>query len=108
MKAAIVVLILALGVPAIAAAESQTFIGVVTDTMCNKDHAPMKVTPDEKCVAECVKSGSYKLGLNTGTALHLLSDQQTPVRFAGKKVKVVGTLYTKTNILKVDSIEAVK
>jgi hypothetical protein len=35
-----------------------TFTGVVTDSMCGMDHAMMKVTPDSKCVMECVKAGS--------------------------------------------------
>jgi hypothetical protein len=40
--------------------------------------------------------------------MYLLSDQQTPEKFAAKKVRVTGTLYEKTGVLKADRIEAAK
>jgi len=83
----------------------QTFKGVITDSMCGKDHAMMKVSPDSKCVMECVKHGS-KYALFDGQTAYVLSDQKTPEQFAGKRVRVAGTLYEKTKILKVDSIAA--
>ena len=84
---------------------ASTFTGVVTDSMCGKDHAMMKVTPDSKCVTECVKAGS-KYALFDGKNAYTLSDQKTPEQFAGQKVRISGTLYEKTKILKVDSISA--
>ena len=89
----------------LAAAGQQTFTGVITDSMCGKDHAAMKVTPDSKCVLDCVKHGS-KYALFDGKTAYVLSDQKTPEQFAGQKVKITGTLYEKTKILKVDSISA--
>ena len=89
----------------IAAAANQTFIGVITDSMCGKDHAMMRVAPDSKCVVECVKAGS-KYALFDGTNSYVLSDQNTPEQFVGQKVRISGTLYEKTKILKVDSISA--
>lgn len=86
-----------------AGAATQTFTGVVTDTMCGKDHAMMKVSPDSKCVLECVKGGA-KYALFDGKNVYVLSDQKAPEQFAGQRVKVTGTLYEKTKILKVDSI----
>lgn len=86
-------------------ASQQTFTGVITDSMCGKDHAMMTVAPDSKCVLECVKSGS-KYALYDGKTAYVLSDQKTPEQFAGKRVKITGTLYEKTKILKVDSISA--
>jgi len=83
----------------------KTFQGVITDSMCGKDHAMMKVNPDSKCTVECAKHGS-KYALFDGRNAYVLSDQKTPEQFAGQKVKVSGTLYEKTNILKVDSIVA--
>jgi hypothetical protein len=75
--------------------------------MCGKDHAMMKVTPDSKCVLECVKHDkNTKYALFDGKNTYLLSDQKTPEQFAGQKVKVTGTLYEKTKILTVDSITA--
>jgi hypothetical protein len=88
-----------------AGAASQTFTGIITDSMCGKDHAMMKVAPDSKCVVECVKSGS-KYALYDGKNVYVLSDQKTPLQFAGQKVKVTGTLFEKTKILQVDSITA--
>lgn len=88
-------------------AASETHVGVVTDTMCGANHAPMKVSPDSKCVLECVKHGS-KYALLEGTKVYTLSDQETPANFAGQKVKVTGQLYEKTGILKVETIEAVQ
>jgi hypothetical protein len=89
----------------VGAATAETFTGVITDSMCGKDHAMMKVTPDSKCVEECVKHGS-KYALFDGKSMYTLSDQKTPEKFAGQKVKITGTLYDKTKILKVDSISA--
>jgi len=65
----------------------------------------MKATPDSKCVQECVKHGS-KYALFDGKTAYVLSDQKTPEQFAGQKVKIMGTLYERTKILKVDSITA--
>jgi uncharacterized protein DUF5818 len=103
---------LALVVSASAVAVAQgttTYVGVVTDTMCVTDHKPMKVSPDEKCVRDCVRDGkTYKYALADGKRVYLLSDQETPAQFAGQKVKVTGVLYAKTKILKVDTIAAIK
>ena len=35
----------------------QTFTGTITDSMCGANHAMMHVSPDARCVRECVKSG---------------------------------------------------
>ena len=89
----------------LATAAPQTFTGVITDTMCGKDHAMMKVSPDSKCVVECARGDkNTKYALLDGKNVYVLSDQKTPEQFAGKKVTVTGTLYEKTRILKVDSI----
>lgn len=91
-----------------AQAKPQTFTGVITDTMCGKDHTHMGVSPDEKCVRDCVRTskGKFKYALLDGDKMYVLSDQQAPEAFAAKKVKVTGTLYEKTGIIKVDRIEA--
>ena len=86
---------------------SKIYVGVITDTMCVGDHAAMKVTPDAKCVKDCVRDGkAFQYALLDGTKVYKLSDQETPARFAGRKVKVTGVLYTKTSILKVERIDA--
>ena len=89
------------------AQESKTYVGVITDTMCATDHASMKVSPDGKCVRDCVGDGkTYQYALAVGKNVYKLSDQETPAKFAGQRVAVKGTLFTKTNVLKVDSITA--
>jgi len=100
-------LIVALTRPSIFAEGATTYVGVITDTMCTNDHKSMKVDPDSKCVKDCVADAkAYKYALAEGKNAYILSDQETPAKFAGKRVKVTGTLYTKTNILKVDRIDS--
>ncbi|OFW04739.1 MAG: hypothetical protein A3H96_09995 [Acidobacteria bacterium RIFCSPLOWO2_02_FULL_67_36] len=85
---------------------SQTYVGFITDTMCGRDHKAMNVTPDAKCVRDCVGDGkTYKYALADANGMYTLSDQETPAKFAGERVKVTGVLYAKTNILKVERIE---
>lgn len=86
-----------------------TFTGVVSDTMCGAKHT-MGISPDSKCVRDCVKSNptKYKYALATGDKLYVLSDQQTPGNFAAQRVKVTGTLYEKTGVIDVKKIEPVK
>lgn len=91
-----------------AANQTGTFTGVITDTMCKKDHAMMKISPDAKCINECVQKFKSKYALFDGANLYPLSDQSKPAPFAGKKVKITGTLYEKTKILTVDSIDVAK
>ncbi|MGV3519935.1 MAG: hypothetical protein ACO1TH_22815 [Luteitalea sp.] len=90
-------------------AAPETHVGLVTDTMCARDHAAMKITPVHKCVKDCVGDGkTYKYALLVGAKVYPLSDQATPAKFAGQKVKVTGQLYPKTGILRADRIEPVK
>ena len=46
---------------ALAADKSGTFTGVITDTMCKKDHSMMKIAPDAKCAAECVENARREI-----------------------------------------------
>jgi hypothetical protein len=93
-----------------AAGGSNTYTGVITDSMCGANHAMMKISPNEKCVRECVRmdKGRWKYALLVGKDMYVLSDQQTPEQFAARKVTVTGTVYPKTGILKVDKIEPAK
>jgi hypothetical protein len=93
------------------AAPAGSWTGVVTDSMCVKNHAMMTPKqPDDACVKACVKSNpsAYKYILFDGKTSFKLSNQQLPEQFAGKKVLVKGTLFEKTGIIKVDSIEAAR
>lgn len=95
---------------ALASAQTRTFTGVITDTMCGADHTHMGIKPDEKCVRECVKSNpkKYKYALYDGKKVYTLSDQQTPEKYAARKVKITGQLFEKTGIIRVDKIEPLK
>jgi hypothetical protein len=85
---------------------SQTFNGVITDSMCVANHAMMHVTPNDKCVRECARAeGGAKYVLYDGKNVYKLSDQETPARFGAKKVRITGKLYTRTGIIQVEKIE---
>jgi hypothetical protein len=87
----------------------RTFTGTITDSMCVADHAMMHVTPDAKCVRECIRPGNgVRYVLYDGKNAYKLSDQQTPAQFAAQKVIVTGTVFTKTGIIQVEKIERVK
>jgi hypothetical protein len=88
------------------AAAADTFTGTITDDMCVKDHAGMKMGADAKCVTECVKTMNAKYALYDGANAYVLSDQKSPAKFAGQKVTVTGTLNGKT--LKVEKIASAK
>ena len=106
MKALRILTVLGVLAVPVHAAETRTYVGVVTDTMCGLDHVSMKNGPETKCVRDCVGDGrSYKYAIAVGTNIYTLSDPETPARYAGEKVKVTGVLYTKTKILKVERIE---
>lgn len=101
--------ILILAAAAVFAAEpKQVFTGVITESMCKMNHKMMNIAPDDKCIRDCVKSGSgqTKYVLIGQGKQYLLSDQETPTRFAAQKVKVTGVLYPKTGVIAVESIEA--
>ena len=102
--------LLAVSAAAAAGGKAQVFTGVITETMCKKDHKMMGgQLPDAKCVIDCVKSDKkVKYALFDGKQFYVLSDQQTPEKFAAQKVRVKGVLYEKTKIIKVESIEAGK
>ena len=99
-------LILAAG--GLLAAAPATFTGVITDDMCKIGHTAMNAGPDPVCVRKCVREYGSKYALYDGKKVYKLSDQKSPEAFAGKRVVVKGTLYEKTGIIKVDSIEAAK
>ena len=84
----------------------QTFTGVITDSMCGKDHSQMRMGPtDAECTTACVAAHGAAYVLSNGTNLYELSDQQQPEPFAGKKVRVVGRVDTAKKLIVVESIE---
>lgn len=110
MKTALVVLTFALtaGI-GLAGQQSRTFTGVISDSMCLRDHAMMKVTPHSKCVNDCIKaSKDIKYTLLVGKDTYTLSDREKPAKFAAQNVKVTGVLNAKTKVIEVASIEPAK
>ena len=89
------------------ALSAETYTGVITDSMCGSDHAGMKIAPTEKCVRECMKHGAHVkyVLLDESNKTYRLSDQETPAKYAAKKVKVTGKLYPKTGVIAVEKIE---
>jgi uncharacterized protein DUF5818 len=93
-----------------AAPAKQTFTGTITDDMCAKaDHSRMRMGPtDAECTTACISVHGATYVLYDGKNTYTLSDQRTPEKFAGQKVRVTGTLDAKANTIQVDSISAAK
>jgi hypothetical protein len=107
---ALVVSLLALTSLSAAQAKPQTFIGTITDDMCERgDHSRMQMGPtDAECTRACVAAHGAAFVLFDGTNVYKLSDQKTPDKFAGQKVRVTGTVDAKTRTIRVESISAAK
>jgi hypothetical protein len=100
-----------LAVAALSAAPGkQTFAGTVTDSMCAKaDHSSMRMGPtDAECTIACIGVHGASYVLFDGKHSYTLSDQVAPEKFAGLKVRIIGTLDAKTNTIQVDSISAAR
>ena len=76
--------------------------------MCsNGDQSQMQMGPTaEACTKACVEDHGVGYVLFDGTNTYKLSDQRLPERFAGKKVRVTGTLDVETRTIHVESIRA--
>ena len=101
---------IALAAISLSAAPAQTFTGVITDDMCPKgEHSAMQMGPtDADCTRACVSVHAAQFVLYDGKTTYGLSDQKTPDKFAGQKVRVTGTLDAKTRKIAVESIAAAK
>jgi len=106
----LIVGLLALTALSAAQAKPQAFIGTITDDMCERgDHSRMQMGPtDADCTRACVAQHGAAYVLFDGKNVYKLSDQKTPDKFAGQKVRVAGTLDAKTRTIQVDSIAAAK
>jgi len=93
-----------------AAPDPQTFTGTITDGVCPQaDHSQMQMGPtDAECTIACINYHGALYVLYDGKDTYALSDQRTPGKFAGQKVKVIGTLDAKAKAIHVDSITATK
>jgi phage terminase large subunit len=84
----------------------QTFVGTITDDMCAKDgHESMRMGPnDAECTKACISAHGAEYVLADGKTVYTLSDQKTPEKFAGQRVRVTGTLNAKTHQIHVQSM----
>ena len=92
---------------AVAAAQGpQTFTGTVTDSMCAQaDHSQMRMgSTDADCTVACIFAHDGRYVLYDGSEVYMLSDQQAPEAFAGKRVTVTGTLDDETRTIQMESI----
>ena len=91
-----------------AAQGKQKFTGTITDSMCAAaDHSRMRMgSTDRECTIACIDAHGAMYVLYDGKETYTLSDQQTPEKFAGKKVTVTGTLDARTRTIQMDSITA--
>ena len=87
---------------------TQTFTGIITDSECSTgNHAQMRMGPtDAECTRACVSAHGASFVLYDGKEVYALTDQQTPDKFAGQKVRVTGTLDAKTKTIQVKTITA--
>jgi len=88
-----------------AAPSNDTFVGIISDDMCAESHASMRMGPtDAECTDACIEEHGASYVLVNDEQVYRLSDQRAPRAFAGKKVKVAGTLDAATRTITVTSI----
>jgi hypothetical protein len=108
MKSKLIAAIILAGVSAGfgAAGGEQTFTGVVSDTMCGKQHM-MKNESPAQCTRECVKSGQADYALLVGDKMYKLKGDKSAIdKYAGEKATVKGT--EKGDTITVSSISGSK
>ncbi len=123
-KAGAVSLVAALGGIALTATArpgttgEKTFSGEIADSQCalnvhslSQSHKEMmgikpEIKTDTECVRFCVKERGGRYVLEAKTKVYKLDAQVLAERWAGQKVKLVGTLDPKTNIITVEKMEA--
>lgn len=105
MKALVVGLLAAAAVSA-GQGRQAAFTGTITDSMCAREgHAAMRMGPtDGECAVACVLAHGAEYVLSDGKQVYTLSDQQAPEKFAGQRVRVVGTLDADARTIQVESI----
>jgi uncharacterized protein DUF5818 len=98
--------------------DGKTFKGEIADTQCalnvhslsqsHKEMMEMKpeIKTEAECARFCVKERGGRYVLQTKDKVYKLDAQSLAEPWAGQKVRVVGTLDPKTNMIKVVNIEA--
>lgn len=105
--------------PAAKGGEEKTFVGEVADSQCalnvhslsqsHKEMMAMKpeLKTDADCAHFCVKERGGRYVLQIKNNVYKLDRQELAEPLVGKKVKVIGTLDPKTEIIAVRDIEPV-
>ena len=105
--------------PSMPADGEKTYIGEIADSQCalnvhslDRSHKVMikmgnagKTSAD--CSRYCVQQRGGKFVLQTKTDVYKLDNQAVAEKSAGLKVKVIGTLDPKTNVIALRSIEPI-
>jgi|HubBroStandDraft_2_1064218.scaffolds.fasta_scaffold1065096_1 hypothetical protein len=106
-------LALQLGTAQVNKGSQRVFSGEITDTFCakNKSHDQMMSemksmgTDKQSCAQKCVQIGAKYVLLDTAKGtVYQLDDQAKAAAFAGREVRIVGTL--ENSELKIASINA--
>ena len=89
-------------------ADSQCALNVHSLSQSHKEMMGIKpeIKTDTDCVHFCVKERGGRYVLETKTKVYKLDAQVLAEPWAGQKVKLVGTLDPKTNIIAIEKMEA--
>jgi hypothetical protein len=100
-------------------ADDKVFVGEIADTPCamqvhslDRTHTEMlKVkgvgTTATDCVMYCVKNRGGRYALLTKRNVYRLDNQKLAEGFAGRKVKLTGTIVPQTDLIKVTNIDLI-
>ena len=105
-KAAPLLLVLLRGPRVQAGNRHVTIAGYISDSMCGLHHGKSvnSAAEERDCTLQCVRDGStFILADRANRKVYQLEDQETPRRFAGKKVRVTGEI--EEDGLRVETIE---
>jgi hypothetical protein len=103
-------IVAALALVAVSAAQnSQTFTGTISDAVCGRSHAQMRMAPtDPECTNACVDAHGSAYVLYDAKNMYTLDGSKQLKEFAGQKVTITGTLDAKTKTVRVQSIAPAK
>lgn len=83
-----------------------TINGVISDSMCGKDHSKMggATTEPAECAAKCVSGGAKYVLVDAKGDMYSLSDQDKAKEVAGKQVAITGHIDPSEKSVHVHSI----
>lgn len=85
--------------------QTQTLVGVITDTRCVRTHRQHHMTSNSECVRSCVESGdNVKYALDDGKSLFVLNDPGLAGKYAGRQVKITGVVDKAASTLTMQTI----